>query len=93
MLTPHRRLFALALVVAVGFSPGLLMAPPAAIADQVRERQYWLQDYGIERAWGITRGAGVRIAIIDTGVDGTHQDLQGAVVAGADFSGLGSSDG
>ena len=64
-----------------------------AFADQVRERQYWLEDYGIEQAWSITRGEGVRIAIIDTGVDGTHTDLDGAVIAGADFSGLGSPNG
>lgn len=74
---------------------GIPVAIPAepAYADQVRERQYWLADYGIERAWGITRGAGVRIAIIDTGIDGSHQDLAGAVVGGADFSGLGSANG
>lgn len=79
-------------LVALMVGPGFL-APPPAYADQVRERQYWLSEYGIEQAWQVTRGAGVRIAIIDTGVDGTHQDLRGAVVAGADFSGLGSSDG
>ena len=71
-----------------------LAAPvPAAHADQVRERPYWIADYGIDRAWSITRGAGVRIAIIDTGIDGSHQDLLGAVVGGTDVSGLGSSNG
>jgi subtilisin family serine protease len=71
-----------------------LAAPvPAAHADQVRERQYWIADYGIDRAWSITRGAGVRIAIIDTGIDGSHQDLLGAVVGGTDVSGVGSSNG
>jgi subtilisin family serine protease len=77
--------------VLVGSS--VVMPSSPALADQVRERQYWLSEYGIERAWQITRGAGVRIAIIDTGIDGSHQDLRGAVAGGADFSGLGSSDG
>lgn len=82
----------------LGLLAGVIALPSAldtqpAYADQVRERQYWLADYGIQRAWDITRGAGVRIAIIDTGIDATHQDLQGAVVGGADFSGLGSPDG
>ena len=82
---------ALLLVLLVGIP---LAAPvPAAHADQVRERQYWIADYGIDRAWSITRGAGVRIAIIDTGIDGSHQDLLGAVVGGTDVSGLGSSNG
>lgn len=79
----------LALVVGI---PVVIPAGPA-YADQVRERQYWLADYGIQRAWDITRGAGVRIAIIDTGIDGSHRDLAGAVVGGADFSGVGSPDG
>ena len=87
-----KRVMGLALV---GVLAGSLVATPTGVAtaDQVRERQYWLAEYGIEQAWQITRGAGVRIAIIDTGIDGSHQDLQGAVVGGADFSGVGSSDG
>jgi subtilisin family serine protease len=79
--------------LSLGLTPALVFSVSPAQADQVRERQYWLKDYGIEQAWAITRGAGVTIAIIDTGVDGSHQDLAGAVIAGADFSGLGSADG
>lgn len=80
-------------VVVLGVGPSVWIPGDPAYADQVRERQYWLSEYGIERAWQITRGAGIRIAIIDTGIDGSHQDLQGAVVGGSDFSGLGTSDG
>jgi subtilisin family serine protease len=70
-------------------------APPvqAAPLDAVRDSEYWLDDYGIRDAWAVTRGAGVTIAIIDTGVAGGVADLAGAVVGGADFSGNGSSDG
>jgi subtilisin family serine protease len=70
-------------------------APPvqAAPLDAVRDSEYWLDDYGIREAWAVTRGAGVTIAIIDTGVAGGVADLAGAVVGGADFSGNGSSDG
>lgn len=82
-----------ALLVALLVASPLGAPVPLAYADQVRDRQYWIADYGIDRAWGITRGAGVRIAIIDTGIDGSHQDLLGAVVAGTDVSGLGSADG
>jgi len=92
-LLERRTPAAVALIVVLGLLPAVLVADTPAQADQVRERQYWLAQYGIEKAWGITQGAGVRIAIIDTGVDGSHPDLQGAVVGGADFSGLGSSDG
>ena len=71
----------------------VVVSGPAAYADEVRDRQYWLQEYGISQAWSITRGAGVTIAIIDTGVDATHPDLQGAIAGGTDVSGIGSPDG
>jgi type VII secretion-associated serine protease mycosin len=83
-----RRLLAGALVVA---SVALLATP--AHADGVRDAEYWLDSYGIRAAWNTTRGAGVTIAVIDTGVDGSVPELRGAVISGADFSGLGSPDG
>ena len=83
-----------ALVVVAAFTLAVLPAPAsAAPGDAVRDRQYWLDEYGIRDAWAVTRGAGVTIAIIDTGVAGGVADLAGAVVGGADFSGRGSADG
>ncbi|GHD83924.1 type VII secretion-associated serine protease mycosin [Salinibacterium amurskyense] len=70
----------------------VLVATPAH-ADAVRDQEYWLQEYGIEAAWKTTKGAGVTIAVIDTGVDGTVKELVGAVTGGTDFSGQGSSNG
>lgn len=84
------RRFSLASVVATAI---VVLSGPAAYADEVRDRQYWLQEYGISQAWDITRGAGVTIAIIDTGVDATHPDLQGVITGGTDVSGIGSPDG
>ena len=40
-----------------------------------------------------TRGAGVKVAVIDTGVDGTSPTCSGAVVGGTDVSGIGSPNG
>lgn len=41
---------------------------------------------------GGLRGTGVRIAIVDTGIDATHPDLAGRIAAHADFSGAGEHD-
>lgn len=48
-------------------------------------KQWGPQRIGAEDAWEVTTGAeGVIIAITDTGVDGTHPDLWGKVIAGFD---------
>lgn len=39
--------------------------------DYIRDGEYWLDQYGIRQAWATTRGKGVTIAVIDTGVDGS----------------------
>lgn len=80
-----------AIVLAV-LGASLIVAAPAQ-ADSVRDSQYWLDEYGIRAAWATTQGAGVTIAVIDTGVDSSVGELRDAVIGGADFSGLGSPNG
>lgn len=63
----------------------LVFANPAS-ADAIRDRQYWLGDYGFTQAWKITKGAGVKVAVIDTGIDVSHPDLLGSVIQGVDIS-------
>jgi type VII secretion-associated serine protease mycosin len=64
-----------------------------ANADTVRDLQYWLAEYGYTQAWTMSRGEGVKVAIIDTGVNGDITELRGVVVGGTDASGIGSPDG
>ncbi len=70
----------------------VVVAGPAS-ADSIRDREYWLTTYGITKAWTTTRGAGVTVAVIDTGVDGSHPDLTGTVIGGTDVSGVGAANG
>ncbi len=66
---------------------------PQSAEDPVRSAEYWLDEYGIRTAWQTTRGSGVRIAIVDTGIGREPTEFKGAVVGGTDVSGQGSPDG
>ncbi|MFJ6156473.1 S8 family serine peptidase [Pseudarthrobacter sp. NPDC092184] len=70
-----------------------LYSARAAHADEWRDKQYWLAESGITKAWEVSKGAGVKVAIIDSGVDAEHPDLKGAVTGGYDASGSGRPDG
>jgi subtilisin family serine protease len=64
--------------------------PPAAAAalpynDPLYDLQTNLVALGIARAHQRAQGEGVRIALIDTGVDGAHPDLHGRIARTASF--------
>src|SRR5216684_1605744 len=57
-----------------------------ALADQVRQSEWWLRELHITTAQQISQGSGVTIAVLDTGVDAAAPDLAGSVLTGPDFS-------
>ncbi|GAA2419920.1 type VII secretion-associated serine protease mycosin [Actinomadura vinacea] len=74
-----RRLAAAVLLAAVAV-PGLA---PVAHADEVRARQRSVMaTLEVETAWKTTRGAGVTVAVVDSGVDARQADLAGSVING-----------
>lgn len=83
----------MALALAGGSVAGALSAAPAAHADSTRDKEYWLAESGIKKAWAVSKGANVKIAVIDSGVDGKHPDLKGVLTGGTDVSGAGAADG
>ncbi|MDR6415410.1 S8 family serine peptidase [Pseudarthrobacter sulfonivorans] len=76
----------------VSLAAGLAVAP-AAQADAVRDKEHWLAGSGITKAWEVSKGAGVKVAVIDSGVDAGHPDLKGVVTGGYDASGAGKPNG
>lgn len=90
----RRVVAAVASVVLTVMLTGATTAPvPQDPTDPVRAAEYWLDQYGIRDAWKTTRGAGQKIAVIDTGIARGPVEFSGAVVGGTDVSGVGSTDG
>lgn len=74
----------------VTISPQVTSLPPIGLIsnqnDDKRQEQWALDRIDIERAWEVTEGSpNMIVAVVDTGIDYRHPDLQGKVLRGRDF--------
>jgi subtilisin family serine protease len=70
----------------------VLILPTAARADSIRNNQQWvLSMMNVPAAWQLTEGAGVKVAVLDSGVDPYVSDLTGSVITGPDYTGVDTS--
>jgi type VII secretion-associated serine protease mycosin len=60
--------------------------PVRALGDPRRWEQWALDRVPYEPTWSASRGSGVTVAVVDTGVLAAHEDLAGAVVPGVDLA-------
>jgi len=65
---------------------------PAVAVQSTQETPWGIERIGAPAVWGITRGAGVKVGIIDTGIDEDHPDLNPLGGINAVTGGLTRSD-
>ncbi|MFD7922790.1 type VII secretion-associated serine protease mycosin [Streptomyces sp. NPDC059740] len=80
---------------AVTASAAALAVGPAlsAQADGIRDQEWAVKALHLSQAWRTTKGKGVTVAVLDTGVDADNPDLDGQVLADKDLVGFGARPG
>ena len=63
----------------------LILQQAASVNDPYYGSAWHLSKVGAASAWDLSMGSGVTIAVLDSGVDASHPDLAGQLVAGYNF--------
>ncbi|MQA23865.1 MAG: type VII secretion-associated serine protease mycosin [Micromonosporaceae bacterium] len=79
------------LAAALGAGAGVLWQPPPAAAQEtIRQLSWHLGAMHVKDAHEIATGVGVTVAVVDTGVDASHPDLEGQVLDGGEVGDAGA---
>ncbi|MET7370543.1 S8 family serine peptidase [Streptomyces sp. NPDC005566] len=76
------------MAVAAAWSVGFAGAVPSAMAADVQSKQWYLSAMQAEEMWKTTTGEGIKVAVIDTGVNSSTPSLEGQVLKGLDATGV-----
>lgn len=80
-----------AIVISIASVSALVLSAPPALADRNRTDQWYLGSLKVTAAQRLTRGEGITIAVIDSGVWAGHPDFKDAILPGRNL--LYNSDG
>ncbi len=75
-----RRRRLVAVFAGLALAAGVAPSARAGDADPSLQKQWGLTTIGAPEAWARSTGAGVRIGIVDTGIDLAHEDLAAHIV-------------
>ncbi|WP_103516557.1 S8 family serine peptidase [Streptomyces sp. SM10] len=87
----RRRLLG-ATAVAAAWGVVFGVATPSAFAADVQSKQWYLDAMQAEEMWKTTTGTGIKVAVIDTGVNSSTPSLNGQVLKGLDATGAEGSE-
>jgi type VII secretion-associated serine protease mycosin len=68
---------------------GAAVVPASAdTVSSIRATEWWLDSMQASTMWKTSTGSGITVAVIDSGVNAQHPDLQGKILEGQNFSRL-----
>ncbi|MEV8454229.1 S8 family serine peptidase [Streptomyces sp. NPDC052095] len=76
-----------AMAVTAAWSMGFAGAATPAVAADVQSKQWYLGPMRAEEMWKVTTGEGIKVAVIDSGVNASTPSLKGQVLKGMDATG------
>lgn len=67
---------------------GIGSVAPTAVAEGMRSKQWYLEAMAAEELWKVSTGDGIKVAVIDSGVNASTPSLKGQVLKGQDHTGV-----